>query len=42
MRWNIIPDYRKYLLENGTGVDLHGKNETKAAQRAVKGCNQLQ
>jgi len=36
MRWNIMPDYRKYLLENGTGVDLHGKNETKAAQRAVK------
>ena len=31
-----MPDYRKYLLENGTGVDLHGKNETKAAQRAVK------
>jgi uncharacterized protein (TIGR02058 family) len=28
--------YRKYLLENGTGVDLHGKDETKAAQRAVK------
>jgi uncharacterized protein (TIGR02058 family) len=36
MRWNIMPDYRKYLLENGTGVDLHGKDETKAAQRAVK------
>jgi len=31
-----MPDYRKYLLENGTGVDLHGKDETKAAQRAVK------
>ncbi|MBC8462876.1 Lin0512 family protein [Candidatus Bathyarchaeota archaeon] len=31
-----MPDYRKYLLENGTGVDLHGKDETKAAQKAVK------
>jgi uncharacterized protein (TIGR02058 family) len=31
-----MPDYRKYLLENGTGVDLHGTDETKAAQRAVK------
>ena len=31
-----MPDYRRYLLENGTGVDLHGKDETKAAQRAVK------
>jgi uncharacterized protein (TIGR02058 family) len=31
-----MPDYRKYLLENGTGVDLHGKDETKAAQRAIK------
>ncbi len=29
-------DYRKYLLEVGTGVDLHGLDETKAAQRAVK------
>jgi len=29
-------DYRKYLLEVGTGVDLHGMDETKAAQRAVK------
>jgi uncharacterized protein (TIGR02058 family) len=31
-----MPDYRRYLLEQGTGVDLHGKDETKAAQRAVK------
>jgi uncharacterized protein (TIGR02058 family) len=31
-----MPDYRRYLLEIGTGVDLHGKDETKAAQRAVK------
>jgi len=29
-------DYRKYILELGTGVDLHGEDETKAAQRAVK------
>jgi uncharacterized protein (TIGR02058 family) len=29
-------DYRRYLLEVGTGVDLHGMDETKAAQRAVK------
>jgi uncharacterized protein (TIGR02058 family) len=31
-----MPDYRRYLLEQGTGVDLHGKDETKAAQKAVK------
>ena len=29
-------DYRRYLLEQGTGVDLHGEDETKAAQKAVK------
>jgi uncharacterized protein (TIGR02058 family) len=29
-------DYRQYLVEVGTGVDLHGEDETKAAQRAVK------
>ena len=29
-------DYRRYLVEVGTGVDLHGEDETKAAQRAVK------
>ncbi len=29
-------DYRRYLVEIGTGVDLHGMDETKAAQRAVK------
>ncbi len=29
-------DYRKYILELGTGIDLHGEDETKAAQRAVK------
>lgn len=32
----ITLDYRKYLVEVGTGIDLHGKDETKAAQRAVK------
>ena len=31
-----MPEYRRYLLEQGTGVDLHGKDQTKAAQRAVK------
>ena len=31
-----MPDYRRYLLENGTGVDLHGKDATKAAQKAIK------
>jgi uncharacterized protein (TIGR02058 family) len=31
-----MPNYRKYLMEQGTGVDLHGKDETKAAQKAVK------
>jgi len=29
-------NYRRYLVEVGTGVDLHGMDETKAAQRAVK------
>lgn len=29
-------DYRCYIVEVGTGVDLHGEDETKAAQRAVK------
>jgi len=29
-------DYRRYLVEVGTGVDLHGEDETKAAQKAVK------
>jgi len=29
-------DYRRYLVEVGTGVDLHGEDVTKAAQRAVK------
>jgi len=29
-------DYRRYLVEVGTGIDLHGEDETKAAQRAVK------
>lgn len=29
-------DYRRYLVEVGTGIDLHGGDETKAAQRAVK------
>ncbi len=31
-----MPEYRKYILELGTGVDLHGGDETKAAMRAVK------
>jgi uncharacterized protein (TIGR02058 family) len=29
-------DLRRYLVEIGTGVDLHGEDETKAAKRAVK------
>jgi uncharacterized protein (TIGR02058 family) len=29
-------DYRRYLVEVGTGIDLHGEDATKAAQRAVK------
>jgi uncharacterized protein (TIGR02058 family) len=29
-------DYRRYIVEVGTGIDLHGEDETKAAQRAVK------
>ena len=29
--------YRRYLVEFDTGVDLHGMNVTKAAQKAVKG-----
>ena len=29
-------DYRRYLVEVGTGINLHGGDETKAAQRAVK------
>jgi len=29
-------DFRRYLVEIGTGVDLHGEDATKAAQRAVK------
>jgi uncharacterized protein (TIGR02058 family) len=29
-------DYRRYIIEFGTGVDLHGEDETKAAQKAVK------
>ena len=32
----IILDYRRYLVEVGTGVDLHGMDETKSCQRAVK------
>lgn len=31
-----MPDWRRYILEVGTGIDLHGEDETKAAQRAVK------
>jgi len=29
-------NYRRYLVEVGSGVDLHGEDETKAAQRAVR------
>ena len=29
-------NYRRYLVEVGTGIDLHGEDVTKAAQRAVK------
>jgi len=29
-------DYRRYLVEVGTGIDIHGEDETKTAQRAVK------
>ena len=29
-------DNRRYLVEVGTGIDLHGEDATKAAQRAVK------
>jgi len=31
-----LPDWRRYLLEVGVGIDLHGEDVTKAAQRAVK------
>lgn len=29
-------NYKRYLVEVGTGIDLHGEDETKAAKRAVK------
>jgi uncharacterized protein (TIGR02058 family) len=29
-------DLRRYIVELGTGADLHGRDVTKAAQRAVK------
>lgn len=29
-------EYRRYLVEFGTGADLHGLDATKAASRAVK------
>jgi uncharacterized protein (TIGR02058 family) len=29
-------NYRQYLVEVGSGVDLHGEDETKAAQKAVR------
>jgi uncharacterized protein (TIGR02058 family) len=32
----IKMDYRRYIIEVGTGIDLHGADETKAAMRAVK------
>ena len=28
--------YRRYIVEIGTGIDLHGGDVTKAAQKAVK------
>jgi uncharacterized protein (TIGR02058 family) len=31
-----MPDYRRYLVEVGTGVDLHGEDATEAARRAVR------
>ena len=31
-----MPQWRKYILEVGVGIDLHGQDVTKAAQRAVK------
>jgi uncharacterized protein (TIGR02058 family) len=31
-----MPQWRKYILEIGVGIDLHGQDVTKAAQRAVK------
>ena len=31
-----MPQWRKYILEVGMGIDLHGQDVTKAAQRAVK------
>jgi len=37
--------WKRYLLEIGTGVDLHGEDYTKAAKRAVKdaisGCSMI-
>ncbi|RJS89076.1 hypothetical protein DRO56_00595 [Candidatus Bathyarchaeota archaeon] len=29
-------NYKRYLLEVGAGIDLHGEDDTKAAQRAVR------
>jgi len=29
-------NYKRYISEFGTGIDLHGEDETKAAQRAVR------
>jgi uncharacterized protein (TIGR02058 family) len=31
-----MAQWRKYILEVGVGIDLHGQDVTKAAQRAVK------
>jgi len=31
-----VVEYRRYLLELGTGVDMHGEDETKAARKAVR------
>jgi uncharacterized protein (TIGR02058 family) len=31
-----VSDYRRYIVEVGTGVDLHGEDATEAARRAVR------
>ena len=31
-----VPDYRRYIVEVGMGVDLHGEDATEAARRAVR------
>ena len=29
-------EYRRYLLELGSGVDMHGEDQTKAARKAIR------